>query len=323
MAVNFITESEAVRIAEQHWNRSFKKATKNGEYQSEGGCPNCGDGGKGSKSDRLRLFTSGGNPRVWCRKCGYQVFIDNIYKANLSPEERKEYAIKARIDALERKQREHEQRITKLEQLRIHKPHIAYYHALTPGAVEYWYKEGIDFPYIDKYMLGYCFRCPTDIEGRPSYTIPVINNSMLYNVRHRLIGATNGDKYRPEMAGLGNQLFNTDSMLDNHKKVIIWEGEKKTIVLSQYIKDFANVGLMGKSGWNGEWTKLFSGYQDIVIAFDPDATENANKLGIHFKKAGMRSVRVAHFPLKPDDAIVKYGATEDQVRSIIEDAMPV
>jgi len=319
---NTLTESEAVRIAEKHWNRSFKYIGS-GEYQSQGGCPSCGDGGKGEASDRFRLFVKDGNPRAWCRRCGHQVFINNIGGKQLTPEEKKEFAIKARIETLERKQKEHEQRISKIEQLQMLKPHLAYYNALTPAAVEYWYKEGIDFPFIDKFMLGYCYRCPTDIHGRPSYTIPVMNNSMLYNVRHRLIGADNGDKYRPEMAGLGNQIFNTDSMLENRKRVVIWEGEKKTIVLSQYIHDFANVGLMGKTGWNGEWTKMFDGYKDIVIAFDPDATENAHKLGIHFKKAGMRNVRVAHFPLKPDDAIVKYGATEDQIRSIIEDAMPV
>jgi len=317
-----ISEFEAVRIAEEHYNVRFK-SVGGGEYRSLNGCPNCGDGGKGEKSDRFRLFTHDGNPHVWCRRCPLHEFLNNLGGNKLTKEEREKYIIQSRISALERKQKEHEKRISQLEKLQLHKPHIAYYNALTPEAVEYWYKEGIDLPYIDKFMLGYCYRCPTDIKGRPSYTIPVMNNSVLCNVRHRLIGAEGGDKYRPEMAGLGNQLFNTDSMLENKDRIVIWEGEKKTIVLSQYITDFANVGLMGKTGWNGEWTKLFNGYKDVVIAFDPDATENAQKLGIHFRKAGMRNVRVAHFPLKPDDAIVKYGATEDQVRSIIEDAMPI
>lgn len=320
--INTLTESEAVRIAEEKWHVRFR-GVKNGEYKSDGGCPLCGDGGKGTGSDRFRLFTNGGNPRAWCRQCGYQVFINNLVKQNLTPEERKELAIKARVEALKRKQKEHEVRISKIEQLQLLKPHIAYHNALTGEAVEYWYNEGIDIPFIEKFLLGYCHRCPTDNQGRPSYTIPVINNSTLYNVRHRLIGAEGGDKYRPEMSGLGNQLFNLDSMLENKKRVVIWEGEKKAIVLSQYVHEAANVGVMGKSGWNDEWTGLFKEYREIIIAFDPDATRSAKNLGIKFRKAGIRNVRIADFPLKPDDAIVKYGATADQVNGILRMAMPV
>ena len=99
MAVNIITESEAVRIAEEHWNISLD-GIGGGEYKSQGGCPICGDGGKGEESDRFMLFTRGGEPRVWCRRCDYKVFISNINRRQLTPEEKKEYAIKARIDAL-------------------------------------------------------------------------------------------------------------------------------------------------------------------------------------------------------------------------------
>jgi len=320
--LNTLTESEAVRIAEEKWNIRFKRIG-GGEYKSDGGCPVCGDGGKGSGSDRFKLFTSNGNPRAWCRKCGYQVFINRLIQRDLTAEERRVLAIQAEVDSLKRKQQEHEVRLTKIERLMQLQPHIAYHKALTAEAVEYWYNEGISIPYIDKFLLGYCLRCPTDREGRASYTIPVMNNSTLLNVRHRLIGAIDGDKYRPQMAGLGNQLFNTDSMLETKERVVLWEGEKKTIVLSQYIKGAANVGLMGKSGWDADWTPLFKGFRDVIIALDPDAHENAYKLGKHFRKHGIRNVRIADFPLKPDDAIVKYGATGDQIRGILETSMPV
>jgi hypothetical protein len=316
-----ITESEAVQLAEKHWNITFKHVG-GGEYKSNNGCPFCGDGGKGDRSDRFRLFTSG-DPRCWCRKCGYQVFINNLYRNQLTPLERKQLAHDAELKRLKRKQTELEQRVYKLEKLNQLKPHILYYNALTPEAVEYWCTEGIDLPAINDFLLGYCESCPTDYEHRPSYTIPVMNNGTLLNVRHRIINATDGDKYRPQMAGLGNQLFNTDALLKNKNRVVIWEGEKKTIVLSQYIRDAANIGIMGKMSWEKDWSSKLMGFQDVVIALDPDAEERAHNLGKILRNTGVKNIRVANFPLKPDDAIVLYGATGRDIQNYIEYARPI
>jgi hypothetical protein len=316
-----LSEHESVRIVEEKWGIQLRRVTS-GEYKSDNGCPFCGDGGKGARSDRFRLFVDG-NPRVWCRGCDYVAFVNNLREKPLSAEERRQLAIVYRQNALERKQNEDRARIGKLEQLHLFKPHLQYHKALTGDAVEYWYNEGVKLPTINDFMLGYCARCPTDYEGRPSYTIPVMAKERLQNVRHRLIGAVGGDKYRPQMAGLGNQLFNLDSLSTTINRVVIWEGEKKTIVLSQYLQDSAHIGIMGKSGWNDEWSEMLLGHKDVVIALDPDANKNAHKIGKQLFNKGVRNIRIAHFPLKPDDAIVKYGAREDDIRGFIERAVPL
>jgi hypothetical protein len=81
---------------------------------------------------------------------------------------------------------------------------------------------------------------------------------------------------------------------------------------------------MGKSfKWRKEWFDYFDPAQRIYIALDPDALASAWKLGLIFRRNGFRDVRIADFPVKPDDAINLYGAGADTIEAILRDARPV
>lgn len=201
--------------------------------------------------------------------------------------------------------------------------HIIYHEGMDIDQMGYWIDEGIDVDSIIKYKLGCCPRCPTDRDGRPSYTIPVFDRDgkTLINIRHRLIGADNGSKYRPHMAGLGTQLFGSSVLNENYQRVIVAEGEKKCIILNQY--GFPSVGTMGKNVWKKQWLDWFEGVGEVVVALDPDAMESAWKLGAILQTSISGVVRVAQFPVKPDDMIVRYGATTDDVDCFLRWARPV
>lgn len=308
--------TDPVSIAERYWGLSFKQVSHY-EWKSLGGCPFCGDGGKGDRSDRFRIFTGGGDtdhPRYWCRQCnakGSLLHLDEGYKPSAAEVQA------VQIRQVERRLAEHERRLTALEQMAQSQDHLRYHQALNTRATEYWLGEGISEASIDTYVLGYCNHCPTDRDRRPSYTIPVINSSKLRNIRHRLIGGDQGDKYRPHMAGLGTQLFNADLLAEPQDRILVVEGEKKAIVMTQC--GFPSVAILGKSVFKSEWKRLFDNAGQVIVGLDPDAHKSAARLAAIFGRRG----RVAAFPVKPDDMVNLYGASEADVEAVLRLAAPV
>lgn len=307
-----MTDLDPVLIAERHWGLQFKQIGRY-EWRSLGGCPFCGDGGKGERSDRFRIFTGGGTsgqPRYWCRVCdakGSLLHLDKGYK--LTPEE----AQANEVRQIKRQLEEHERRLTALEQMARCQDHLRYHQALDDKAMEYWLNEGISEASISKYVLGYCNHCPTDYDHRASYTIPVINGGRLENIRHRLIGGDQGDKYRPHMAGLGGvQLFNADLLLKHRDRILVVEGEKKAIVMTQ--SGFPSVAILGKNTFKTEWEGLFNNADKVIVALDPDAQEQAHNLAAIFGARGY----VASFAVKPDDAIVRFGAGSEDIEAVLK-----
>lgn len=290
--------------AQARWvGLNFKRKTAN-EYASA--CPFCGG------RDRFMIYQRG---NYWCRKCNAKGWVDE--QDDITPEERRLRRIEAEQRAIKQRQEEHERRLSALERMHRCQDHIGYHRALTADARDYWHSEGINDASIEAYMLGYCLRCPTASNGSPSYTIPVINGGKLENIRHRLL-QPDGGKYRPHMAGLGNQLFNADFLESkNADSIIITEGEKKSIVLYQY--GFANVGIVGKRAFKPEWMARFDRFPLVYVALDPDALESAGRLAAMFNGRG----RVVNLPAKPDDMFARYGATPDDFATFLKFAKPV
>ena len=300
---------DPVGLAERHWGISLKRASRE-EYYSLSGCPFCGDGGKGEKSNRFRIFLDG-SPRYWCRRCGQQGFLDTLEKQDpLTSEEKRLRQIEAEQRRQARKQAEMEYRLTALEQMHKCKDHVAYHQALDEQTLEYWWMEGMTSETIDRYMLGYCASCPTYRES-PSYTIPIINRGELENIRHRLIAPNGTGKYRPHRAGLGLSLFNVDLLDQADKRILLVEGEKKSIVTAQ--SGFLNVGITGKRSFRSEWLDWFTHVSKVYIVLDPDATASAYRLATLFGECG----RVVEMPVKIDDAIVKYGASSFDIENFL------
>jgi DNA primase len=207
---------------------------------------------------------------------------------------------------------EHEKRLTALERIHNCTDHLRYHNAMPPEALDYWYTAGMWPDTIERYRLGYCPRCPTDSERRPSYTIPVISNGKLWNIRHRLAHAANGDKYRPHIAGLPNVLFNADTLRTPAPDVLIVEGEKKSIIADQ--EGLRNVGVMGKAGFNKAWAAKFERFRVVNVCYDPDGTDRAAEVAALFGERG----RVVVLPEKLDDLLVEYGATREDIQAFID-----
>jgi len=222
----------------------------------------------------------------------------------VSPEERRLRKIEAEQKRLKRDVNEQRDRVEALERMHQCNDHIGYHNNLTyhPEAVDYWLKQGMEQYTIDSRMLGYCGSCRMDYPDlRPSYTIPVVSNGVLWNIRHRLVDV-DGSKYRPHMKGLPNVLFNADDLRANGEQILIVEGEKKSLMASQC--GWMNVGIMGKRGFKQEWAEKFRKFKRVVVALDPDAEDRAVEIA---GLLGRRSY-IAELPEKLDDMLNPYGS---------------
>jgi hypothetical protein len=291
---------EAMARAESRWGLGLKQ--KN-HREACGPCPFCGG------TDRFIVWADGG---YWCRRCGKRGWMDEN-KREMTDLEKRVLKLEVKQRELEREQQEQKRRMTALETMARCKDHLRYHGNLTQEALDYWIGEGITRDTVDSYLLGFCGRCPTDMKGRASFTIPVINDDKLQNIRHRLAGSDK-DKYRPHMAGLGSQLFNKDK-LNGQDNILIVEGEKKSIVLDQFGVD--SVAICGMRSFRKEWLPLFEG-KEVVVALDPDAQESAIRLASIFHRG-----KVASLPCKIDDMLVKYYASTDDLQSFLRLARPV
>jgi len=273
--------------------------------EAAGPCPLCSLADK----DGFIVFCDGG---FWCRQCGATGWVDDDKIKTLSQTE----MLELRVAKLERQHQEHEERLSRLEQMARCQDHLTYHAGLTDEAREYWWDEGITDESIERYLLGWCPRCPTYPES-PSYTIPVTRHDVLQNIRHRLQRPNGGGKYRPHLAGLGIQLYNADLLDEKRDSIILTEGEKKSIIATQ--SGFDAVGITGKRAFKREWLDWFDGIQVVYIALDPDATESAFRLGALFEGRA----RVARLPAKLDDMITQYGATSTDIEAYLQVARPV
>ena len=289
---------QRIAEAETRWPGLQFKRTGN---EAHSACPTCGG------TDRFCIFEDGG---YFCRQCDAKGWLDDdqhkpITEAQLT---------QIRIKRLEYQEAEHGRRLSALEIIHASQDHLRYFHNLEvqSSAIEYWDSQGMSLQTIDDYLLGYCPRCPTDGDKRASYTIPVMAFGKLWNIRHRLIGGDPHDKYRPHLAGLPAMLFNADNLTTAGDSIVIVEGEKKSIITAQ--SGFANVGMMGKSGFKPEWSAKFRRFSTVYVALDPDAEAQAVQIAALFEGRG----RVVYLPDKVDDLITHYGATHDDIEWFIK-----
>jgi DNA primase len=248
-----------------------------------------------------------------CGRSGWLDELDGI--AAPTPEQILEW----RVSALERKAEEHERRLSALEQMHASTDHTTYHANLNNHveAVDYWLTEGMTPQTIHDYLLGYCPSCPT-APGYASYTIPVMYQGQLFNIRHRLAKPPNGSKYRPHMAGLPAMIFNADDLLSDSPHVIVLEGEKKSLAVKQET-GLANVAIMGKSAFKPEWAGKLSRFGVVYVCYDPDAKEQAVQVARLFGDRG----RVMDVPCKADDFFTRYGGTAADWRQYMKQARPI
>lgn len=212
---------------------------------------------------------------------------------------------------------------------------VEHYRSQVGQARDYWYSQGLRDSTIQGFKLGYCPNFPLweESDGKyqireftPSYVIPYFHYGELVNIRHRLKGRDK-DKYRPEFAGLPNQLFNIDA-LDNLEfgddlgfgplapgEIILCEGEVKTMYLHQI--SAPAVGLPGAQAWQEQYISLFAHTSTVYVVLDPDAEKRAKEITRTLNSNGIQSVMVP-LPQKVDDMFVKYGCSISDFSTMLQ-----
>jgi hypothetical protein len=309
-----MTSEDPVRVAEDYFGIRLKVVTNDRtEFRSLNGCPKCGDGGKGTGSDRFRVFTDG-SPRFWCRRCGFTGFLDALEGhpwTGLSREDRRRRLLLAELQQEEAERRQAEIRRAALAELRASNDAATYHAALpwNPTALNYWYAEGFTAATISRFQLGYCAATPIDHpRHRPSVTIPVYWMGQLFDIRHRLLNAAPSDKYRPHLKNLPWVLFNADNLLAPEDYILIVEGEKKSMIATQY--GWNSVGIMGQDKFPHDMRDAFRPFAHVYVVLDPDAHATAKEIA---KLFGERGSAVA-LPDKLDDLLNPRKGHQDPAR---------
>jgi len=302
---------DAAVQAERRWQISLKRHAP-GEY-----CGACPLPGCSSDDDGFIVFERG---NYYCRACNTRGWVDENEPRQIDPTEMRLRKLEIEQHRARQERKEMERRLTAVEKMarcQENQVHIAYHRNLIQNddAFMYWINQGMNADTIAEYKLGYCSHCPTASNRSASYTIPVINGGKLENIRHRLI-VPDGGKYRPHVAGLTVQLFNQDQIQQANGRIVVTEGEKKSIIAQQ--TGFANVGILGKRSFRPEWLESLEGIERVYVALDPDALESAQRLAAMFGGRGY----VVNLPCKLDDMIVQYGADHDDVEGFIKLARP-
>lgn len=231
-----------------------------------------------------------------------------------------------RLEEIERKQREQERRIDSLEEWKKAKPWDRYHENIPELARREWDAAGIPQVWQDFWRLGGAegFEYTSGDGNRystPTLTIPVFSEKFetVATVRHRLLKPRDpGDKYRPDIAGLGSHPFLADPDLGTSgaaSTTIVTEGEKKAMVTFLTLDEptVQVVGVPGKGVWRGLAERLKG--QDVVIMLDPDADHQARQMAHDIGGA-----RVVKFHRKIDDAIIGYGLDGEWLRGLLKTA---
>lgn len=205
-----------------------------------------------------------------------------------------------------------------------------------PQAVSRWIDRGLSEPWVNYYRLGYCpareFSAGDSAIISDSLTIPYWRARLVdaayewsaINMRHRLLATdAPGGKYRPHLAGAGNNLFYTDPMTQSlFGDVLIVEGEIKAMVTWAALWEDDNplapglfvIGLPGKS-WKVEFISELEGAARVFICLDPDAGSEAARLA---SSLGRERCKIVNLPDKVDDLINAGIMTGAELLTIME-----
>lgn len=113
-------------------------------------------------------------------------------------------------------------------------------------------------------------------------------------------------------------IFNADDLLRTDEgRILVLEGEKKSMVVGQETK-LPNIATMGKQAFKPEWAKKLDAFREVLVCYDPDATEQAVATAKLFGKRG----KVVLLPLKADDFFTRWGGTAPQFIDYIKKARP-
>ncbi len=313
-------------------------------HEYAGACPKCG--GK----DRFRVDPGKG---WFCRQCttsehwndavdflmwyrnldAKRALLQLLGKTDITPAELEYQAEQRRQRDAERAQAEKDGAAMVARKLNDNPDWKTYSENLNryPEARQMWHDRGLPDEWIAYYGLGYCpareFACGDAVYTAASLTIPYWRCDIggepgqgsaavwrVINLKHRILTPDfPGGKYRPHLAGAGNNLFYTDPMCQHlYGTVLVVEGEIKAMVtwasmweypegepdLLQGATSLHVVGIPGKS-WKPEWLAELATAERVIVCLDPDATADAERMAAAMGEKGS----VLRLPDKIDDLI--------------------
>lgn len=191
--------------------------------------------------------------------------------------------------------------------------HLQMHSAMNADDIEWWFKRGIAQDAQAHFKLG--------VYHHPAwglcYSIPVIENGKLVNIRLRIANPPNPkDKYRPYDTGRGTHLYNSDILTPDTRGVVIVAGELKAVALWQDGIPAVSP-TAGCQHWRPEWTERLNYCQKVYIAFDPGEEKAGEELAEQF---GDRA-RFVVMPDKPDDLMLGFGPKA--IRYHLQHALPL
>ena len=178
---------------------------------------------------------------------------------------------------------------------------------------EWWFKKGVGEDAVRHFVNG-VYQHP--VYGT-CYSIPVIEDGVLVNVRLRLGSpSAPASRYRPYDSGRGTHLFNCDVLTEKVKGVVVVAGEIKAEVL--HLFDIPAVSPTAGCGhWRPEWCERLRHCRVVYIAYDPGEEVAGMRL---VEEIGKRA-RFVVLPAKPDDFIIEKG--EQAFRYHLKHALPI
>lgn len=292
-------------------------------------CPQCGgERGGNDPSDRFRIWERQGQAsNFWCRRCGYAGFADdNQEAAPPSPERIKELAeIRQRMA-----QQEQARLSAKIEELRRAAYWQGFHDAMGEQQRQLWRQQGIPDSLQDWFKLGYTpdytYQYGDNLLCSPAMTIPVFDVGwQAVNVQYRLIKPANGaGKYR-FTAGLPAPLYLTEPDAGPSGATLLVEGAKKAIVLYAHLGHKYAVTAVPSKIPGKDLVARLDRCDPVYVILDPDAyvaTRNRNghtappAVNRLVRMLGSRA-RLVKLPCKPDDMLVNYGGTVDDMEAYI------
>lgn len=203
--------------------------------------------------------------------------------------------------------------------------HAETWKAYYPGGRELWRARGISDDWQDYYKVGYC-KSREWVSGdtrfiSDSLTIPYFHYTTpgefeCVSIKHRLLlEDAPGGKYRPEMAGLGNQLYFPWYEERMNRDVLIVEGEIKAMVVHAALwigKDpiapcLSVVGIAG-AGFRPEHLQEFANCERAWFIKDPDTVKSKGaetRAAKSMVEQFSGRLTVVSLPEKVDDLITK------------------
>lgn len=280
-------------MTSDHWITLATKALninlrKHGTRRADGPCPFCAAATGVGGVDRFVVFEEG---NYWCQQCGTKGWwIEKPLSADdvARQLEQKQEQTRAAYENMHQKDQDW----------------IGYNKAVK---LDLWAERGITPETVNRWGLGYCDLAPYTDPPKPSLTIPIHYGGKLYDIRHRILGGVDGQKYRSHLAGIQPLYFNLDN-LGSAPTVYLVEGELKAIYLMQ--EGFTPViaypgvkflqflpGLIKRQGAKG---------QEFAILPDPGTENAALKVLKLVVEAGYRA-SIVDLIEKPDDFLAHYG----------------